>query len=162
MKTITSIAIGAICAAGLLFTAGCSSPHGNEVSVPLAETSAAIDLHYDRLNPDKPFRHGVLLLFANGAYRIASDGEDHFGSYVLDAAKISSGMTFSAQFISWPSPDWGDNVALHSLVFHEDGRFEQILKQPGGGESQQAGHWSLRDNSEKISPNESWSGLKNG
>lgn len=106
-----------------------------DVSVPLGATARVLELSYTTLNPDKPFVEATLTFHDNGSYRIVSAGEDHFGSWVsLDERRVV--------FLSWPSPDWDDDVAMHTLAFGDDGRFTQELVRQGGVVSHQDGTWS--------------------
>lgn len=87
-------------------------------------------LSYVELFAEKPFREAVLLYFSNGAYKIVSPGEDHYGSYVAEGPL--DGPTVRVHFISWPSTDWGENVVYHSLLFDRlSGAFSQHLIRPG-------------------------------
>ena len=106
-----------------------------DVTVPLGQTARVLELSYTTLNPDKPFVEATLTFHDNGSYRIVSAGEDHFGSWVsLDARTVV--------FLSWPSPDWDDDVAMHTLAFADDGTFTQELVRQGGTASRQDGTWS--------------------
>ncbi|MGV8874083.1 MAG: hypothetical protein ACOH2Q_16235, partial [Rhodococcus sp. (in: high G+C Gram-positive bacteria)] len=56
--------------------------------------------------------------------------EDHYGSYVsyTDVAEGPQHVIF----LSWPSEDWGRNVASHTLTFNPDSAaFTQVLVLPG-------------------------------
>jgi len=108
------------------------SPSG-AVSVPLAAPVHAQALRYTRLFDGKPFAEAVLVYRANGSYTILSPGEDHHGSYVA-TTDVRSGPV-EVDFISWPSADWDDDVARHTLRFdRQDGSFRQELRLPGTSE----------------------------
>lgn len=132
---------------------------GASVKVPLGEVSKVFVLNYSVMNPEKPFTDAVLILFENGSYRIASPGEDHYGSYVV--AKTDPVLDIS--FISWPSKDWAingaSNVAMHALTFNGDETFTQILTEPDGAISEQAGRWKEHKPLTGVAPNSSWEDL---
>lgn len=102
----------------------------DSVTIPLADAIYAQALRYTRMFDGKPFAEAILIYLRNGAYRIVSPGEDHYGSY-LAISDVASGPG-SVTFISWPASDWDDNVAWHSLLFgRDDRRFTQELHLPG-------------------------------
>jgi hypothetical protein len=106
------------------------SPDAAHVRVPLGRPIHAQALYYTALFDEKPFAEAILVYLDNGSYKIVSPGEDHFGSYVS-----STGLDAPPQevaFLSWPSSDWGGDVASHTLVFDPDsGAFSQTLRLPG-------------------------------
>ncbi|GAB3151213.1 hypothetical protein GCM10027058_16900 [Microbacterium neimengense] len=126
------------------------------ISVPIGDPVQVLDLFYTRMNPDKPFPDAVLMLLDNGSYRIVSDGEDHWGSYLTD--RTSAPRT--VLFVSWPSADWGGDVAQHVLDFAADGSFAQHLTRPGGRTSAQAGAWSERSDPQAYGAHTPWSLLR--
>jgi len=79
---------------------------------------AVHQLHYRKLYEEKPFPDARLVHYDNGMYRITSEGEDHWGVYVLQGA--FDDQTFTVRYISLPSPDWGNRTAFHQLTFIQD------------------------------------------
>ncbi|MFI9503847.1 hypothetical protein [Nocardia sp. NPDC052566] len=83
-------------------------------------------LHYVHFYAEKPFLDTDLYLYDNGTYWITSDGEDHYGVYVVTDGAIGAAR-YTLRFISLPSPDWGDTVAYHELEFDSArGEFTQL------------------------------------
>jgi hypothetical protein len=100
------------------------------VAVPLGRPIHAQALHYTELFDEKPFAEALLIYLDNGSYKILSPGEDHYGSYLSSTGYDEPPREVS--FLSWPSSDWGGDVALHTLVFDpESGAFSQALRLPG-------------------------------
>ncbi|MCZ4517482.1 hypothetical protein O4220_03070 [Rhodococcus ruber] len=100
------------------------------ISVPLGQAVFVQALRYTALFDQKPFAEALLIYTDNGAYKIMSPGEDHYGSYVsyTDVAANPQHVIF----LSWPSEDWGRNVASHTLTFNPDSAaFTQVLVLPG-------------------------------
>ncbi len=100
------------------------------ISIPLGRPVFVQALRYTALFDQKPFAEALLIYTDNGAYKIMSPGEDHYGSYVsyTDPAENPRHVIF----LSWPSEDWGRNVASHTLTFNPDSAaFTQVLVLPG-------------------------------
>jgi hypothetical protein len=96
------------------------------VRIVIGAPTYRIALHYLRLYDKKPYPDTDLHLYDNGVYWLSSEGENHFGVYVLTEGSVDSGR-FTMRFISLPSPDWGDTVAYHELEFDvARGRFTQL------------------------------------
>ncbi|AZZ56521.1 hypothetical protein [Rathayibacter iranicus] len=99
------------------------------ITVPLGRPVAVEALRYTAMYGLRPFPEALLILFDNGSYKIVSEGEDHFGSYV-SATGPGEALRHIA-FLSWPSADWDRNVASHTLTFEpETGAFIQTLRLP--------------------------------
>lgn len=144
-RRLPSWGLGAVLALGVVGLVGCSaaSGHGSpsstpppggadatHVPVPLGTPVHAQALYYTELFDEKPFAEAVLIYLDNGSYKIVSPGEDHFGSYVSSTSLDEPPREVS--FLSWPSSDWGGDVASHTLVFNPDsGAFSQALRLPG-------------------------------
>lgn len=133
-----------------------SPQEAGTIPVPIGEPVQVLDLFYTRMNPDRPFPDAVLLLLDNGSYRIVSDGEDHWGSYLTDRRSAPR----TVLFVSWPSKDWEGDVAQHVLDFAADGSFAQQLTLPGGRTSEQAGTWSERPDPAAYATRTPWSALR--
>ena len=100
------------------------------ISIQLGRPVFVQALRYTALFDQKPFAEALLIYTDNGAYKIMSPGEDHYGSYVsyTDVAANPRHVIF----LSWPSEDWGSNVASHTLTFNPDSAaFTQVLVLPG-------------------------------
>jgi len=109
---------------------GAEASVAREVRVPLGAPVYAHVLRYTAMFEEKPFPEALLIYFDNGSYKIVSPGEDHYGSYV--SATPMSEPQRQVSFISWPSDDWGRNVASHTLTFNPaTGAFIQALILPG-------------------------------
>ena len=110
--------------------AGAETSASREVRVPLGAPIHAHVLRYTAMFEEKPFPEALLIYFDNGSYKIVSPGEDHYGSYI--SATLMSEPQRQVSFISWPSDDWGRNVASHTLTFNPaTGAFIQALILPG-------------------------------
>jgi len=103
---------------------------GRRTEVPLGAPVYVQALRYTAMYGAKPFPEALLVYLDNGAYKILSPGEEHFGSYV--SATDPAAAPRHVAFVSWPSEDWGRNVASHTLTFDPDtGAFVQSLVLPG-------------------------------
>lgn len=134
-------AAAALGVSGVIFT-GCSSattagttatptvaPRAN-VQIPLGRPVLVHAFHYTKLFEEKPFADAILVYLDNGSYKIYSQGEEHYGSYVSNTA--SGTAPSEVRFLSWPSQDWGNNVAAHWLQFDPvKNTFDQQLTRPG-------------------------------
>ncbi|MBY4127073.1 hypothetical protein HQO83_01560 [Rhodococcus fascians] len=100
------------------------------ISIPLGRPVFVQALRYTALFDQKPFAEALLIYTDNGAYKIMSPGEDHYGSYVSYTDVVANPQ--HVIFLSWPSEDWGRNVASHTLTFNPDSAaFTQVLVLPG-------------------------------
>lgn len=135
------LAITALAAVSLAGCAPRAAAKPETVSVPLAEPVHVQALRYTELFAGKPFAEALLVYRANGSYTILSEGEDHHGSFVAPT-DVRNGPE-EVDFISWPSSDWDDNVARHTLSFDATThRFRQELRQPADPEPKyQAGYF---------------------
>lgn len=130
------------------------------VTVRLGRPVQAQALRYVELYDGKPFAEAVLLYFDNGAYEIWSEGEEHFGSWV-SATPIAE-VPREVVFLSWPSADWGGDVAWHTLVFvPASGAFSQVLRLPGRpAPLTQFGYSALLPEPATIDPSTPWTDLR--
>jgi quercetin dioxygenase-like cupin family protein len=102
------------------------------VTVPLGLPVFAHALRYTAMYGPKPFAEALLVYRDNGTYTILSPGEDHHGCYVSATEIAVDTPPRHVAFMSWPSSDWGSNVAAHTLTFAADtGAFTQELRLPG-------------------------------
>lgn len=151
-----SLGVAAVRSSGAAAVDDLSPRSAGTVPVPVGDPVQVLDLFYTRMNPDRPFPDAVLMLLDNGSYRIVSDGEDHWGSYLADR----TGPPRTVVFVSWPSKDWDNDVAQHVLDFEADGSFAQHLTLPGGRTSEQAGSWSERPDPAAYGTHTPWSVLR--
>ncbi|MBF4613924.1 hypothetical protein [Curtobacterium sp. VKM Ac-1376] len=130
------------------------------VSVPLGPPIAAHALRYTAMYAPKPFAEALLVYRDNGTYTILSPGEDHHGCYV-SATDPAQGLRHVA-FMSWPSADWGRNVASHTLTFEAaSGAFTQELRLPGDPVPRaQHGYALPVEHPERIDAGAGWTALR--
>lgn len=86
-----------------------------EIAVGLGKVTKIQELNYRKLYEEKPFPNATLTYFSNGLYKITSEGEDHYGVYVIQGEFDDE--TYTVRFISLPSQDWGRKTAFHQLTF---------------------------------------------
>lgn len=117
-------------------------------------------LHYRKMYEKKPFPDAEIYYYDNGVYKIISQGEDHYGLYVLQGGLQE--QTYTIRFVSLPSADWGSKTAFHQLTFIKndkgsDGVFIQnAIVDTGEAIAQQNGTFSLEENKEKDPTNKRW------
>jgi hypothetical protein len=105
-----------------------SRPSG-VVSVAFGKPTRMARMKYQVLYDSKPFPDAVLLYYANGVYAILSQGEHHYGAYVLKGD--FDHPSYTAHFISLPSVDWNNKSVYHVLQFdNTSGTFTQQLTNP--------------------------------
>lgn len=116
-------------------------------------------LRYRKLYEEKPFSDAVIYYYSNGIYKIISQGEDHYGVYVLQG-KFSD-QTYTIRYISLPSRDWGEKTAYHQLTFIDGGErnvfIQNAITETGEQISQQNGIYQLEKNSESLPGSAKWS-----
>ncbi|WP_083492009.1 hypothetical protein [Stenotrophomonas chelatiphaga] len=117
------------------------------ITVQPAAPVATYHLHYRKLYDAKPFPNATLTHYANGVYRITSEGEDHYGVFVAQGNVGDQSSTI--RYVSLPSPDWGNRTAYHQLTFitgnaEGSGLFVQnAITDTGEAIAQQNGTFSL-------------------
>ena len=118
-------------------------------------------LKYTDLYEKKPFPDAVLLYYDNGMYSILSEGENHYGTYVMQGG--FSDPTFTVNFISLPSEDWSGTSVLHTLVFDTAaGTFTQQLTNPlDPNVPKQTGHFTTADNTIADPTQLTWDSAQN-
>lgn len=125
-----------------------------KLEVQLGDPTYKHTLRYRKLYEEKPFPDAVIYYYSNGIYKIISQGEDHYGVYVLQG-KFTD-QSYTIRFISLPSRDWGDKTAYHQLTFIEHGEksifIQNAITDTGEQISQQNGVYQLDKNNE-ASPN---------
>lgn len=103
-------------------------------------------LKYTVMYDKKPFPDAMLLYYDNGVYAILSQGENHYGTYVLDGG--FDDPSYTAHYISLPSTDWNGKSVYHRLEFDtEAGAFTQQLTNPDDSNVPlQTGTFTITDN----------------
>ncbi|XRD90725.1 hypothetical protein ISN72_00135 [Dyella nitratireducens] len=106
------------------------SPVGNDtteqasISVQLGKPTIQQKLFYRKMYEKKPFPDATLFYYDNGMYKIISQGEEHYGVYVVRGHVNDE--EYSVHYISLPSSDWGGKTAHHYLKFNrKTGKFTQ-------------------------------------
>lgn len=92
-----------------------TSPDGKTLAVSFGEPTFRQVLHYRKMYEEKPFPDAEIYYYKNGMYKIISQGENHYGVYVMQGD--FNDETFTVRFISLPSADWGNKTAFHQLTF---------------------------------------------
>ena len=116
------------------------------VTVRFGKPTKLQRFEYIDLYDKKPFPDAVLLYYDNGMYAILSQGENHYGTYVMQGDFTDP--TFTVNFISLPSQDWSGMSVLHTLVFDTTaGTFTQQLVNPlDPNVPEQSGRFTTADN----------------
>ncbi|PKH20584.1 hypothetical protein CIG19_17700 [Enterobacterales bacterium CwR94] len=132
------------------------------LEVQVGEPTYKHTLRYRKLYEEKPFPDAVIYYYQNGIYKIISQGEDHFGLYVLQGQ--FSDQTYTIRYISMPSRDWGEKTAYHQLTFVDGGDrsifIQNAITDTGEQISQQNGIYQLEKNTETDAANPKWSADK--
>ncbi|OCG80238.1 hypothetical protein LMG667_23570, partial [Xanthomonas euvesicatoria] len=74
------------------------SPDGKTLSVSFGAPTFKQVLHYRKLYDKKPFPDAEIYYFSNGMYKIISQGENHYGVYVLQGT--FDDQSYTIRFIS--------------------------------------------------------------
>ncbi|WP_428244234.1 hypothetical protein [Gynuella sp.] len=142
---------------GCLLMIGCTayaeglttSNDGKTLTVNFGEPTYKQVLHYRKMYSEKPFPDAEIYYYNNGTYKIISQGENHYGVYVMQGD--FSDETYTVRFISLPSPDWGNKTAYHQLTFIRGDNAKSIFIQnaivdTGEAIAQQNGTYTLEKN----------------
>ncbi|KAB7764618.1 hypothetical protein CKY51_17305 [Xanthomonas maliensis] len=125
-----------------------SSPDGKTLAVSFGAPTFKQVLHYRKMYDKKPFPDAEIYYFSNGLYKIISQGENHYGVYVLQGAFEDE--TYTIRFISLPSEDWGNKTAFHQLTFVRGGKenvfIQNAIVDTGEAIAQQNGTYTLEKN----------------
>jgi hypothetical protein len=96
----------------------------------------------------KPFPDAELYYYSNGMYKLISQGENHYGVYVLQGSFDDE--SYTVRFISLPSEDWGNKTAFHQLTFvrGEDKNIfiQNAIVDTGEAIAQQNGTYTMEKN----------------
>ncbi|MBS7521526.1 hypothetical protein KIF75_17755 [Serratia ureilytica] len=92
-----------------------TSAEGKKLTVSFGQPTMKQVLHYRKMYNKKPFPDAEIYYYDNGTYKIISQGENHYGVYVMQGKFDDE--TFTVRFISLPSEDWGNKTVFHQLTF---------------------------------------------
>ncbi|QIZ49445.1 hypothetical protein [Dickeya zeae] len=105
-------------------------------------------LHYRKLYEKKPFPDAEIFYYDNGIYKIISQGEEHYGVYVMQGN--FQDQTYTIRYISLPSEDWGKKTAFHQLTFINGDKekyfIQNAIVDTGEAIAQQNGTFTLAEN----------------
>ncbi len=125
-----------------------TSADGKTLTVGFGQPTWKQVLHYRKLYDKKPFPDAEIYYYSNGMYKIISQGENHYGVYVLQGS--FEDQTYTIRFISLPSEDWGNKTAFHQLTFirGEDRNvfIQNAIVDTGEAIAQQNGTYTLEKN----------------
>ncbi len=134
------------------------SPDGKTLSVSFGAPTFKQVLHYRKLYDKKPFPDAEIYYFSNGMYKIISQGENHYGVYVLQGT--FDDQTYTIRFISLPSEDWGNKTAFHQLTFVRGDQqnifIQNAIVDTGEAIAQQNGTYTLEKNTVSNPVPTSW------
>ncbi|MBB3823384.1 hypothetical protein FHT03_003603 [Xanthomonas arboricola] len=135
-----------------------TSHDGKTLSVSFGAPTFKQVLHYNKMHEKKPFPDAEIYYFSNGMYKIISQGENHYGVYVLQGT--FDDQTYTIRFISLPSEDWGNKTAFHQLTFVRGDKqnvfIQNAIVDTGEAIAQQNGTYSLEKNTVSNPVPTSW------
>ncbi|MCC4606669.1 hypothetical protein [Xanthomonas campestris] len=135
-----------------------TSHDGKTLSVSFEAPTFKQVLHYNKMYEKKPFPDAEIYYFSNGMYKIISQGENHYGVYVLQGT--FDDQTYTIRFISLPSEDWGNKTAFHQLTFVRGDKqnvfIQNAIVDTGEAIAQQNGTYSLEKNTVSNPVPTSW------
>jgi hypothetical protein len=135
-----------------------TSPDGKGLVITFGQPTFKQVLHYRKMYEKKPFPDAEIYYYSNGLYKIISEGEDHYGVYILQGA--FSDETYTVRFISLPSKDWGNKTAYHQLTFirvsPENVFIQNAITDTGEAIAQQNGTYTLEKNTVIYPVNTDW------
>ncbi len=116
------------------------------VEVKFGKPTVKQKLFYEKMYEKKPFPDATLYYYDNGVYKIISQGEEHYGVYVVRGHLTDD--QYSVHYISLPSADWGGKTAHHFLKFdRKAGTFtQQATWEEDANIAPQHGRFSQGDN----------------
>ncbi|ATS40748.2 MULTISPECIES: hypothetical protein [Xanthomonas] len=134
------------------------SADGKTLSVSFGAPTFKQVLHYRKLYDKKPFPDAEIYYFSNGMYKIISQGENHYGVYVLQGT--FDDQSYTIRFISLPSEDWGNKTAFHQLTFvrgdQQNVFIQNAIVDTGEAIAQQNGTYTLEKNTVSNPVPTSW------
>lgn len=96
------------------------------ITVSFGKPTVKQKLFYKKMYEKKPFPDATLYYYDNGVYKIISQGEEHYGVYVVARGSLTNSDEYSVHYISLPSSDWDGKTADHYLTFNrKTGTFTQ-------------------------------------
>ncbi|WP_312123153.1 hypothetical protein [Pantoea vagans] len=126
-----------------------TSAEGNKLTVSFGQPTIKQVLHYRKMYDKKPFPDAEIYYYDNGTYKIISQGENHYGVYVMQGRFDDE--TFTVRFISLPSSDWGNKTAFHQLTFIRNEKqnvfIQNAIVDTGEAIAQQNGTYTQEKNS---------------
>ncbi|CEJ41813.1 hypothetical protein ACSAM1_06910 [Xanthomonas citri pv. bilvae] len=134
------------------------SADGKTLSVSFGAPTFKQVLHYRKLYDKKAFPDAEIYYFSNGMYKIISQGENHYGVYVLQGT--FDDQSYTIRFISLPSEDWGNKTAFHQLTFVRGDKqnvfIQNAIVDTGEAIAQQNGTYTLEKNTVSNPVPTSW------
>ncbi|MDI6956410.1 hypothetical protein [Pantoea sp. Pa-EAmG] len=147
------MSVGAAQAADLSF----QNAQGNIEVVP-GKPTFVHKLHYRKLYDEKPFPDAVIYYYSNGVYKILSQGENHYGLYVIQGSVED--QSYTIRYISAPSKDWGNKTAFHQLTFVNGAQakvfIQNAITDTGEQIAQQNGEFLLQDHDPAHAAADRW------
>lgn len=135
-----------------------TSADGKTLSVGFGAPTFKQVLHYLKMYDKKPFPDAEIYYFSNGVYKLISQGENHYGVYVMQGA--FDDQTYTIRFISLPSEDWGNKTAFHQLTFVRGDKqnvfIQNAIVDSGEALAQQNGTYTLEKNTVSNPISTSW------
>ncbi len=101
MKTIATMSLLALMSSSAVCAGETTSVDGKTLAVNFGEPTVKQVLHYRKMYDKKPFPDAEIYYYSNGLYKIISQGENHYGVYVLQGQHTDE--TYTVKFISLPS-----------------------------------------------------------
>lgn len=158
MKTIAMMSLVVLMTGNGAHAAQVTSPDGKTLAVNFGEPTFKQVLHYRKMYDKKPFPDAEIYYYSNGLYKIISQGENHYGVYVLQGQH--SDETYTVKFISLPSADWGNKTAYHQLTFIRGGAenvfIQNAIVDTGEAIAQQNGTYTQEKNTVSNPLNTDW------
>ncbi|WP_151193072.1 hypothetical protein [Cysteiniphilum sp. JM-1] len=117
-------------------------------------------LHYRKMYSKKPFPDAKIFYYDNGIYKLISEGENHYGVYVLEGD--FKNQTYTIRYVSLPSSDWGNKTAFHQLTFINIGKkdngvfIQNAITDTGDMIAQQNGTFTIQKNTVTNPVTEKW------
>jgi len=137
-----------------------SSTNMGKIETGFGKPTFRQKLFYLTMYDKKTYPVAEIFYYDNGIYKIISEGEEHYGVYVLQG-KFSD-RTYNVRYISLPSKDWGEKTAYHHLTFINDYLTQTFVQNAiidtGEDIPQQHGTFTLEKNSIEIPIHEKWVG----
>ncbi len=162
MKTLMTIVCTTLMMSTIITNSEASSTEGiNGVLITKFGTPTYKQtLHYRKMYEKKPFPDAKIYYYDNGVYKIISQGENHYGLYVISGS--FEDQTYTVRYISLPSEDWGHKTAFHQLTFiNEDKKdngvfIQNAITDTGEAIEQQNGTFAIEKNIVKNPIKKKW------